>query len=404
MKRISAGFVMCAALLMATGYTSANSALEQLSGSDFVNMSAPAPIAAAVETAVQDPTDTAENAKTYGLPGASGLSIITKLIEPAVPVSSAGNTGQGPVIVAISGLNFGEIGWGPLEVKHFIKLADVLFPKKQHDPKAFNASFDKYNSQFDNLKTVAASPEVQQEEAAGLEEPLITKVSVTNYVADKVKRALPAGSNATIVRFNWSRDPEDTETVVAKFIPQLAKVYDDNPGRPIYILAHSWGTVIMHDVLHKLEAIRPDVKIDKFITIGSPLMPGNAIVNLFNKLEISKEDLTAAVSKPGNVRYWHNVWASRDLFSNIIAAADNNVQVDNGAGVEDAAYELKTSLFTANILQLKRDFVVLESVRKWHMSYLFGFKADLKSIGTKLKVTVYAPVVAPQIYTVPQQQ
>ncbi len=403
MKRRMDGFVLCAALFMAAGYASANTALEQLSGSDSANVSVSAPKAAAVDVAVQDPAGASESLKTSGSAGASDQALMEQFVGPAVVVSTSENSAQAPVIVAISGLSFGEIGWGPLEMKYFLKLAKVLLPKKHCDEKAFNSSFDAYNSQFDRLKTVAESPEVQQEESAGLEEPLLTRASVTNYVADKVKRALPAGSNVTIARFNWSRDPEDTETIVAKFVPQLAKVYDENPGRPIYILAHSWGTVIMHEVLHRLEAIRPDVKIDKFITIGSPLMPGNSVVDLFDKLEISKEDLRAAVSKPGNVRYWHNVWASRDMFSNSIAAADSNVQVDNGAGVEDAAYELKTSLFTADILQLRRDFVVLESVRKWHMSYLFGFKADLKSIGTKLKVTVYAPVVAPQIYPLPQQ-
>ena len=396
MKRILVGMTMCASVLLAAGRASAEPALGQIPGSAAVSVSVPLPEAAAAEAM--------ESAKSSGLSGASDLATITKVVGSAAAVPAAGDAAQGPVIVAISGLNFGEIGWGPLEFKHFLKLAKVLFPKKQHDHNAFNASFNSYNSQYSNLQAIAESPEVQQEEAAGLDEPLITRASVTNYVADKVKRVLPAGSNATIVRFNWSRDPEDTEIVVAKFVPQLAKVYDENPGRPICILAHSWGTVIMHEVLHRLEAARPDVKIDKFITIGSPLMPGNKVVWIFNKLEISKEDLTAAVTKPGNVRYWHNVWASRDMFSNTIAAADSNVQVDNGAGVEDAAYELKTSLFTADLIQLKRDFVILESVRKWHMSYLFGYKADLKSIGTKLKVTVFAPVVAPQIYTGPQLQ
>ncbi|MEI7529162.1 MAG: hypothetical protein WCK76_09470 [Elusimicrobiota bacterium] len=403
MKKLSVGLVLCAALFTGAGGASANSALEQLPAVGPGTVSVPAPAPAAAESAARDQL-AAGTENNYGDSGEFDRSVLTQLAEPAFTVDAGGSASTGPVIVAISGLKFGELGWGPLEVKYFAKLAKVLFPKKHHDKKAFAATFDNYNAQFVNLKAVAESPEVREEDEAGIDEPLVTRANPTNYVADKVKRALPQGSNATIVRFNWSRDPEDTEIFVAKFIPKLAQVYDENPGRPIYILAHSWGTVIMHEVLHRLEVIRPDVKIDKFITIGSPLMPGNSVVKLFDKLEITKENLTAAVTKPRNVRYWHNVWASRDMFSNSIAAADTNVQVDNGAGVEDAAKELKTSFLGANLLQLRRDFVVLESVRKWHMSYLFGFKADLKAIGTKLRVTVYAPVVAPQIYAAPQQQ
>ena len=128
MKKISVGSIICAAVLLATGHASANSALGQLPGSDPVNVSVPAPKAAAVETAVQYPADTAEDAKTYGPPGAADLGVMTQLVGPVIAVSTSGNTAQGPVIVAISGLNFGEIGWGPLEMKHFIKLANVLFP------------------------------------------------------------------------------------------------------------------------------------------------------------------------------------------------------------------------------------------------------------------------------------
>jgi hypothetical protein len=310
---------------------------------------------------------------------------------PAVPAPGKAASSAEPVVIAVSGLDFKELGWGPLEVKNLIKIARTLLPCNEKsagkaycstgDMRAFEQAVDRYNSQYDSLREVAAG----ESSYKAVELP-----SDRNYI----RQALD-GAPFTVVPFDWSRDPKDTAEVVADFTARLKKLsaqYKDS-GRPIRILCHSWGTIIMHSVLRRLAEEGSDVKIDKFITIGSPLMPGNAIVDLFVFLEITRADLEEAGKKPANIGTWNNLWASRDPFSNKIASADYNYQVDAGVGRPEDELKGPALHLGAAGLQAKKDLFKIKDVRPWHSSYFTDYKVYLQTLNRSINITVFQPRV-----------
>ena len=172
-----------------------------------------------------------------------------------------------------------------------------------------------------------------------------------------------------------------------------------NPNTPAdeHVFTHSWGSVLMHDAMHRLALTRPDVKIDKFITTGSSLTPGNAIVKGFMAIERKKEGLMTEVSKPAIVRAWVNIWAARDAFSNAIPAADYNRQAD--AALENVEPLLINIILYDPLLraQAGKDFIKLRNIITWHKVYLYDFTATLDSLKRTINLAVFRPVVAEQI-------
>ena len=155
--------------------------------------------------------------------------------------------------------------------------------------------------------------------------------------------------------------------------------------------------MLTHEALHRVGKYRPDVKIDKLITAGSPLVPANFVVKLFMKLQIKKEHLEKAVTKPANVKVWRNVWATRDAYSNAIPAADSNFQAD--AQVENVEPTLIDLILHNKLLkkEARSDLFKIRNIKDWHASYFFDFKASLKSINKEISVSIFRPVLAPQV-------
>ncbi len=306
---------------------------------------------------------------------------------PAAAVDALAAGDRAPVIITVPGIRFNELGWGPLEPHHFQSLLHFFFPKKDFDDAALKAAFDEYNKQFDFLYQ---GGDFRPEE-------LMEKMPDNGIEAELSVLPEIIASKATIIPFQWSRDPDESNKVVPGFVEKLAGVYDTHKGRPIYIVAHSWGTVLMHETLHRLAKSRPDVKVDKLITIGSPLMPGNVVVKLFMKVQISAEHLEKVVSKPVNLGTWKNLWAFRDPFSNRIKAADENVQVDEKVEkVEPTLIDL--FLHNSALRKLARqDYVKVINFGKWHASYIYNYDAVLESINKEIDVHVLQPLIAPQI-------
>ncbi len=346
------------------------------------------------------PARAGEVLKAADLPAitAADISVIAaeedfKLPDPLLDELKPMND-QPPVIITVIGIRFDEVGWGPLEPGQFIRLFHLFFPNKRLDETGLKKAFTDYNKQFDFLYE---GGDFHPEQAA---------TRMPNNSIETALEKLPeyASGKMTIVPFKWSRDPEETDKVVPVFVEKLAAVYDQykGTGRPIYILAHSWGTVLMHETMHRLEKIRPDVRIDKFITIGSPLVPGNAVIKLFMAIEVTGEHLQKAVTKPAILSHWKNVWSSRDPFSNAINAADENLQVD--ASVEKVEPALKKLiLFNSSLRMLaKNDFLKIINIDSWHSSYLFDFHASLESIDKDIKVIVFRPMVAPEVLSSPR--
>ncbi|MCX5791975.1 MAG: PE-PPE domain-containing protein [Elusimicrobia bacterium] len=287
------------------------------------------------------------------------------------------------------GLKFEAVSWGPITYELFSEMAGYWFPglssKDAASEATTRAAFAEYNKQFDPLKDAAAlMPELNADRP----------FQDDNYLEARLAKT-PACAKLPVVPFPWSRNPVDTAATIAKYVPELIRVYDNNraSGRPVYILAHSWGSVIMHDVLNQVAAKRPDIKIDKFITLGSPLMPGNFIVNIFSTVQHNIAGLSKKVNKPANVRYWRNVWARHDFFSNAVTAADINVQVDASVGAPETELT-NIILYGYHKLDAKTDLIALLNIRSWHTSYYHDYDAYFKTIDRRIRLVIFDPQVA----------
>ncbi|PIU20087.1 MAG: hypothetical protein COT18_04100 [Elusimicrobia bacterium CG08_land_8_20_14_0_20_59_10] len=296
--------------------------------------------------------------------------------------------GPDPIVITVPGLSFAEIGPDPFELKYLIKLIKLFFPKKHVKESDLAADFDAMNRDYFMLEDGDVLPP-----APAIRVP-------DNYLEEKLKE-LPgyADHDIVVVPFHWSRDPDDSEAVIPELAAKIAEVYDTYKasGRPVYILAHSWGTVLSHTALHRLGCARPDVKIGRWITMGSPLMPANIVVKLFLKAGIKKEHLEKVVSKPLIAAQWRNIWAMRDMMSNEITAADANTQVDSPVGeVEPQLIDL---ILHSKPLKkaAKQDLLTIRSIGAWHGSYFYDYKAVLKSLQKEIYIPIFQPILAPQV-------
>lgn len=294
--------------------------------------------------------------------------------------------GPDPVVITVPGLKFGEIGWKCFKLKHLLNFIKLFYRNKDV-------------SEADIVNGIVAFspryffPEDEDGYADSARMP-------DNYLEEKLKE-IPgyAQHDVIVLPFAWSRDPDDSRAEVLRLQARLAEVYDTykNTGRPIYILAHSWGSMLTHTALHRVAAERPDVKIDKFITAGSPLVPANFVVKLFVRLENRAEHLEKVVRKPANVGSWRNFWAHRDAYSNAIPAADYNFQADDK--VENVEPKLIDLILHNKLLRkdARKDLFKIRDIKAWHGAYFFDYKASLKSIEKEIAVEVFRPAVAPQV-------
>ena len=313
---------------------------------------------------------------------------------PLPPLEEAVTAANGldPVVLTVSGLSFGEIGWGPLELKHFLRLIKMFLPDKNINEEDMVNGLVAFNKDYFFLEDA--------EDAKAMAELSATHRLPDNYLEAKLKE-IPGYENHDVVitTFTWTRDPGDTEKTVPELEKKIIEVYDSykDSGRPIYILAHSWGSVLTHEALHRVGRYRPDVRIDKLITAGSPLVPANFVVELFIKYEVKKEHLEKAVTKPALVKTWKNFWAKRDAYSNAIPAADFNLQAD--FEVENVEPTLINLILHSKPLkkEAKRDLFKIRDLKAWHGAYFFDYKASLLSINKEISVTFFQPVLAPQI-------
>jgi len=113
--------------------------------------------------------------------------------------------------------------------------------------------------------------------------------------------------------------------------------------------------------------------------------------------EVWEQGLPKAVSKPENVRYWLNLWSSRDPFSNAILAADANVQIDAGLGLPE--YDLaQLSVDQPYLrLQINKDIAAIENAHAWHKAYYKGFRASLETLNMEINIDAFDADIAPQL-------
>lgn len=296
-------------------------------------------------------------------------------------------SGKDPVVITVPGLKFGEIGWGSLEIRNILRVFEFFFRNKEITEADIVSGIVGFSPRyfFPDPDAVAPVRDVRLED---------------NYLEQKLKE-IPGYENhdVIVIPFAWSRDPGDSKAVIPQLQARITEVCDayKASGRPVYILAHSWGSMLAHTALHRAAAARPDLRVDKLITAGSPLVPGNAVVKMFVNLETKKEGLEKVVRKPAIVRVWRNFWAARDAYSNAIPAADSNYMADET--VENVEPTLIDIILHKKPLrkEARKDLFKIRDIKAWHSAYFFDYQASLKSIEKEISVEVFRPALAPQV-------
>ncbi len=320
----------------------------------------------------------------------ASTDVSLKFPEPAAMRQSP-RSGRPPVVITVAGLRYSTLDLKALTLPILKELFNSAFnEQKMTDRRPFDAAFKGFLRQNDEMSGEEATARMNRE-------------LPDNYLEARLQE-LPeyAAHSFTIIPFPWSRDPADSDTLVPYFAERLKQVCDTykGTGRPIYILAHSWGSVLMHDAMHKLAKTRPDFKIDKFITTGSPLTPSYDVIRGFMEVERRNEGLMNEVSKPASVREWINIWSSRDILSNAIPAADSNTQAD--AALENLEQPLIRIILTSPSMSVTagKDLIKLRNFIPWHKSYIYDFTATLESLNKNINLPVFLPVVARELVRV----
>jgi hypothetical protein len=155
----------------------------------------------------------------------------------------------------------------------------------------------------------------------------------------------------------------------------------------------------MYEALETLAKEGSPVRVDKFVTLGSPLVPSPWWVKLFVKLEADSQGLERKVVKPANVKTWLNFWAKHDKFSNSIPAADGgDFRVD--AAADPLTHKISRALFSPVLPVRKlaaKDLAALHSLSLWHWSYLAGYHKFFPSIGQQVDIDVFDPEILPKL-------
>lgn len=279
-----------------------------------------------------------------------------------------------PVVISIVGVDFTEVGIGKLELRYFKEILEFFKPGAKLDESMFRG------------RMAAVGEDEQLNE--------LYKRQPDNYLDARLAEVLPAG-RYEIVPVRWSRDPDESAAALPLVEKEIKKIFAKakSEGRPVYLVAHSWGSVLAHTALHRLAASNPEMRVERLVTLGSPLVPASWWMEIFMKHQVNQSQLQAYVSKPANTDYWVNLWARNDWFSNEIKAADRNLLEDNitvplAARVKAAA-EQDHSLRPEAL----RDLFFLKSIKTWHFAYVFDFGVFLKTLKEYHERRIFEPVI-----------
>ena len=222
------------------------------------------------------------------------------------------------------------------------------------------------------------------------------------YVEDAVNAMLAtAGKHYMVVPLRWNRIVAQTtaaEANLENWLPQVSAAAQAN-HKPLYIFAHSWGTILTRHVLMTLAAKGSPVHVDKYITVGSPMVPANPVIEEFDRLQLpnAKDEYGDSIRKPANVASWTNFWAKHDVFSNVIPAADLNYRVDDDA---DRYQELLHAAIKAlqNPVKALEDLKTLNNFAIWHSSYMVGYHQYFAAIKSQVNLDIPNKDVSPNAF------
>ncbi len=122
--------------------------------------------------------------------------------------------------------------------------------------------------------TAAGAGQLKMYKDGWRDEVVLGALSIGSKPLDWAKRYLGVGKVADAVLAaklqdlskyykNATKGKEMCDRVRAKLL--------DNSGQRIMLIAHSMGSIIAYDVLREIGRTQPQVRVDHFVTIGSPL-------------------------------------------------------------------------------------------------------------------------------------
>ncbi|NLO91022.1 MAG: hypothetical protein GX410_03380 [Elusimicrobia bacterium] len=261
-------------------------------------------------------------------------------------------------IAVMEGVDFGKMGIG-LELRHLKRLWEMIFPGKPFDAQTAEQAL-----------RAARERGVYPETDDGKYSP--------TYLEDAFKKlAADNGSGALVFEIYWNRDVDDTELAVKNTKAALLDISNraDRAGVPLYLAGHSWGTVLLYTALMDLQDEGRTVRVEKLITMGSPLMPERAWLKAFVWFEAARARIRKALVKPAGVKRWVNYYADRDIISSSLERADSNVRTDSKAD------EYEALLKQQGTPQSRKELSKLRSAALWHRAYYTDFTLELGSIG-----------------------
>ena len=107
----------------------------------------------------------------------------------------------------------------------------------------------------------------------------------------------------------------------------------ENSDKKIMLISHSMGTIIAYDVLKYISKKHPKLKIEHFVTLGSPL--GLPYVKYRAKVSADY----SLFNTPHNVSQWSNFSDKSDIVAFDTYLADDYEKNDNGILVKDCLVE-----------------------------------------------------------------
>ena len=303
----------------------------------------------------------------FDSPGSAITALLTTIKEAsfladhAVPPAGPGRPVK-PVVLAVSGITAEEISILGIELKDILRIWKELFPGKPPPDE------ERLRQRIAELKSIRKRADASVKRAQNYVEQDLRESARRNHL------------DLDIINFPWSRDPKDTETAVNDLKRELLALRDSpsTRGQPLYIVAHSWGSILVHEALIRLEKEGQVVEVQRLVTLGSPLVPHKIWLWAFKEINNVEEHLQRRIVKPRGVRRWVNLWAELDPYSNSITAADENVRVDWGA----APYMtlLRALCKSPEEKTVQQDLDVLSNSIRWHFAYLNGFQAALQTL------------------------
>ncbi|PIP84428.1 MAG: hypothetical protein CO113_18475 [Elusimicrobia bacterium CG_4_9_14_3_um_filter_62_55] len=291
--------------------------------------------------------------------------------RPPEPPSVPANTVLRPIVLAISGVHPGELGVG-LEFRHLLAMWKWLFPDEEPDEKRLHAELDLLRMEMDALRPDGSVGDPGR-----------------NYIEESMREAATRRRLSVDVEgFSWSRDPGDSRDSGNRLRGTLSALGARAQGRPIYLVAHSWGTLLAHDALLQLAREGRPVAIERMVTMGSPLVPVNLVTRVFGRGGSIEEALQKRVAKPMGVARWINLYSIHDPYAGTVSAADKNIRVDSRV---DAYEQRLTELLDAGAdpAAVGEDLKRLKNPFSWHSSYFGSFQAKLQLLGEDLRWPIF---------------